>query len=164
MIYYIIVNESIALQWCDMIVILYQITWFSWWRHQMETISASLAIFAGNSPVTSEFPAQRPVTRSFDVFFDLRLNKRLSKQWWDWWFKMPSSPLWCHCNVLKSKEHQRSSSLIFVKQIHRWPLNSPHKWPSIKKVFSFDEIIIAMWSFKWYISMSFIFLDFCTIL
>ena len=36
---------------------------------------------AGNSPVTGEFPAQRPVTRRFDVFFDLRLNKRLSKQW-----------------------------------------------------------------------------------
>ena len=28
-----------------------------------------------------EFPTQRPLTRSFDVFFDLRLNKRLSKQW-----------------------------------------------------------------------------------
>ena len=43
----------------------------SWWRHQMETYSALLAIFAGNSPVTSEFPAQRPVTRSFNVFSDL---------------------------------------------------------------------------------------------
>ena len=42
-------------------------------------ISALLAICAGNSPVPSEFPAHRPVTRSFDVFFDLRLNKRLSK-------------------------------------------------------------------------------------
>ena len=45
-----------------------------WWRHQMETFSALLAICAGNSPVPGEFPAQRPVTRSFDVFFDLRLN------------------------------------------------------------------------------------------
>ena len=50
-----------------------------WWRHPMETFSALPAICAGNSPVTGEFPAQRPVTRSFDVFFDLRLNKRLSK-------------------------------------------------------------------------------------
>ena len=50
----------------------------SWWRHQMETFSTLLALCAGNSPVTGEFPAQRPVTRSFDVFFDLRLNKRLS--------------------------------------------------------------------------------------
>ena len=47
---------------------------------QMETFSALLAICAGNSPVPGEYPAQRPVTRSFDVFFDLRLNKPLSKQ------------------------------------------------------------------------------------
>ena len=46
----------------------------------METFSASLAICAGNSPGTSEFPAQCPVTQSFDILFDLRLNKRLSKQ------------------------------------------------------------------------------------
>ena len=52
---------------------------WSWWRHQMETFSALLAICAGNSPVPGEFPTQRPVTRSFDVFFHLRLNKRLSK-------------------------------------------------------------------------------------
>ena len=51
---------------------------YTWWRHQMETFSALLAICAGNSPVIGEFPAQRPVTRGFDVFFHLRLNKRLS--------------------------------------------------------------------------------------
>ena len=45
----------------------------------METFSAVLAICAGNSPVPGEFPSQRPVTRSFDVFFYLRLNKRI----WD---------------------------------------------------------------------------------
>ena len=48
----------------------------------METSSALLAIYAGISPVPGEFSAQRPVTQSFDVFFDLRLNKRLSKQPW----------------------------------------------------------------------------------
>ena len=48
----------------------------------------------------SEFPAQRPVTRSFDVFFDLSLNKRLSKQSRGWWFETQSRPLWRHCNVL----------------------------------------------------------------
>ena len=46
----------------------------SWWRHQMEAFSALLALCTGNSRVTGEFTAQRPVTRSFDVFFDLRLN------------------------------------------------------------------------------------------
>ena len=71
----------------------------TWWRHQMETFSALLAICAGNSPVTGEFPTQRPVTRSFDVFFDLRLFKRLSKQWWRWWFETPPCPLWRYRNV-----------------------------------------------------------------
>ena len=72
----------------------------TWWRHQMDAFSALLAICAGNSPVPGEFPAQRPMTRNFDVFFDLRPNKWLSKQWWSWWFEMPSNPLWRHCNEL----------------------------------------------------------------
>ena len=53
-----------------------------WWRHQMETFSALLALCAGNSPLT-----------------DLRLNKRLGKQWWGWWFETPSRPLLRHCNA-----------------------------------------------------------------
>ena len=53
--------------------------------------------FTGNP---GELPTQRPVTRSFDVFFDLRLNKRLSKQSWGWWFETLSRPLWRRCNVL----------------------------------------------------------------
>ena len=48
----------------------------------METCFALLAICVRNSPVIGEFPAQKPATRSFDVFFDLRLNKGLSKQSW----------------------------------------------------------------------------------
>ena len=71
---------------------------WTWWRHQMETFSASLAICTGNSPVPGEFPTQRPVTRSFHVFFDLGLNKALSKQSWGWWFETLSHPLWRHCN------------------------------------------------------------------
>ena len=45
------------------------------------------------------FPAQRPVTRNFGVFFNLRMNKRLSKQPCDWWFETPSWSLWRQCNV-----------------------------------------------------------------
>ena len=70
----------------------------AWWRHQMETFSALLALCAGDSPVTGEFPSQRPVTRSFDVFFEPRLNKQLSKQSWSWWSETPSRSLWPHCN------------------------------------------------------------------
>ena len=57
---------------------------YSWWRHQMKTFG---------------FPLQMPVMRSFDIFFDLRLNKRLSKQWKCRWFETPSRSLWRHCNV-----------------------------------------------------------------
>ena len=71
-----------------------------WWLHQMEKKSALLAICAGNSPVTGEFPAQRSVTLSFNIFFDLRLNRRLSKQSRGWWFETPSHPLRRHCNAL----------------------------------------------------------------
>ena len=66
----------------------------------METFSALLAICAGNSPVPGEFPTQRPVTQSFDVFFDVRPNKQLSKQSWGWWFETLSPSLWRHRNAL----------------------------------------------------------------
>ena len=64
----------------------------------METFSALLAFCAGNSPVPGEFPSQRPVSRSFDVFYDLCLNKQLNKQFRRWWFETPSRPLWRHCS------------------------------------------------------------------
>ena len=79
--------------------LLWVILCIPWWRYEMEIFSALLAICAGNSPITGEFPTQRPVTRIFDVFFDLRLNKRFSKQSWCWWFETPSRPSWRHSNV-----------------------------------------------------------------
>ena len=75
---------------------------YSW--HSMMT-SSNGNIFRVTGPLCGEFtgpgefPSQRPVTRSFDVFVDLRLNKRLSKQPWGWLFETPSWPLWRHCNV-----------------------------------------------------------------
>ena len=81
-------------------ILLLWITIGSWWRHQMETFSPLLSICAGNSPASGEFPAQTPVTRSFEVFFDLSLNKRLRKQSWGWWFETLSRPLLRHCNYL----------------------------------------------------------------
>ena len=195
----------------------------------METFSALLAICAGNSPVPGEFPTQSPVTRSFDVFLDLRPNKRSSKQWWGWWFETLSRPLWRHRNgnetvsslassihywaqrdlfhiiswlamtqfltytslsaehwsrpgdvyiyiyiyiymyvhyndvimgAIASQiisltivystvysdadqgKHQSSASLAFVRKIHRWTVNSPHKWPVTRKMFPFDDVIM----------------------
>ena len=67
---------------------------YLWWRHQMETFSALLALCLGvNSPHKSQWGGP------FDVFFDLRLNKRLSKQSWGWWFETPSRSSWRHCNA-----------------------------------------------------------------
>ena len=60
-----------------------------------------VTLCAGNSLATGEFSSQRPVTRSFDVFFDRRLNKRLSKQSKRRWFETPSGSLWGHCNEMQ---------------------------------------------------------------
>ena len=68
----------------------------------------------------SEFPTQKPVTRSCDVFFDLRLNKRLSKQSWGWWFETLSRPLWRHCNEQPETTNQeRKSHNAFVTNLTR---------------------------------------------
>ena len=79
---------SMALQWQH-----------PWWRHPTEIFSTILALCAGITRVTGEFPSQRPVTRSFEDFFDLRLNKRLGQQSRRWWFETPSRSLWRHCNA-----------------------------------------------------------------
>ena len=55
-----------------------------------------LALFSGNSPATGEFPTQRPVMGSFDVFFHLGLTKQLIQQSWGWWFETASRTLWLH--------------------------------------------------------------------
>ena len=84
----------------------------------MEIFSALLAICAGNSPVTGEFPTQRPMTRSFDVYFDLRPKERLSKQWWGWWFETLSRSLWRHRNVCCAKgiAQGANATLVFNAQ------------------------------------------------
>ena len=100
----------------------------------MEIFSALLDICAGNSPVIGEFPTQRPVTRSFDVFFDLRLNKRLSKQSWVWWFETPSRPLWRHCN-------DKYMLIVYLKNKPEW-----HRWRptciSILLLFQISPIVV----------------------
>ena len=68
----------------------------------------------GKSPVTGEFPSQRAVTRSFDIFFDLRLNKHLSKQSSDWWFETPSPSLWRHCYGILNKHGSCDCFLYFI--------------------------------------------------
>ena len=92
----------------------------------MEILSALLALWAGNSPVTGEFPTQRPVSRSFGIFFDLRANKRLSKQSWGWWFETPSRSLWRHwCwSTLTTHRylHQQWDTVDQTNRKHQWHL------------------------------------------
>ena len=89
----------------------------------METFSALLAICAGNSPASGEFPAQRPVTWSFDVFFDLCLNKLLIKQSWGWWFETLPYPLWRHCNDPVRSDPQTTMQTCFsYEMIWHWTI------------------------------------------
>ena len=70
-----------------------------WWRHQMEHFPRYLYFVRGNPRGGRRWisPSQRPVTRSFEVFLDLLLNKQLGKQSIRRWFETPSCSLWRHC-------------------------------------------------------------------
>ena len=85
-------------------------------------------IFRVTGHLCGEFPAKRPVTRSFDVFFDLRLNKQLSKQSWGWWFEMLLHPLWRHCNVISVIiwNNDSNSSLVNADSLGLW---APSQYP-----------------------------------
>ena len=84
--------ESVSMSWHHRVYCkLNRETNRPWWRHQMETFSALLALCAGNSPVPGEFPTLRPVTPRFDVFF---------------W-----RPLWRHCNAIVDSLNCKSGDL-----------------------------------------------------
>ena len=105
----------------------WNITMGTWWRHQMETFSVLLALCQGNPPVYGRLPSQRPVTRNFDVFFDLlRLNKRLSKQSRRWWSETPSLWLWRHCNEVQERRDSSTWqwSYVFLSLTYRLELGT----------------------------------------
>ena len=100
--------------------------WFESWQviHPLTRVyrmmtSSNGNIFRVTGPLCGEFtgpgefPTQRPVTRSFDVFFDLRLNKRLSTQPRGWWFETPSWSLWRHRNGTRIYRLRLVFSIIF---------------------------------------------------
>ena len=90
----------------------------TWWRHQMETFTALLARCEGNPSVTGGFPSQRPVTRSFCVFFGLRMKKRLSKQSRRRWFQTPFCSLCRHCNAYEIYLKLKSRGTLIVHYFH----------------------------------------------
>ena len=112
---------------------------FTYWRHQMETLSALLALCEGNSPVTGEFPTQRQVMQSFDVFFDLRLNKRLGKQSCYCWWETPLYPLWRHCNDMYRLVQRVSTVSIFF---HCTPHRFSHGFYNLRKSEKFSHVIV----------------------
>ena len=83
----------------------------------METFSALLALCVGNSPVNGEFPTQRPVKWSFDAFFDLRLNKRLSKLSKRRWFETPSRS-WRQCYVEMITKLLSGGRFLSIQIVH----------------------------------------------
>ena len=104
-------------------------SFYRWWCHQMETFSALLDLRAGTSQATSEFPSEGLVTWGVGVFFDLRFNKRLSKQSRRRWFKKISCSLWRNCNDRRKKKtciqmvYQMSFFSVIFNYIHvscRW--------------------------------------------
>ena len=101
--------------------------------------------------VTDEFPAQRPVTRSVDVFFDLRVNRQLSKEWRRWWFETLPRSLWRDCNLdinSISKKHDVCSGPSQMKSqwMQRLVLTETQQWcSSIKLIISYHSYDINRW-------------------
>ena len=91
---------------------------------------ALLALCEGNPPVTGGFPSQKPVTRSFDVFFDLRPNKRLGQQSRGRWFDTSSRSLWRHCN----EEFQQSILRLGLCTVRR-----------VKHLFTYVSSVMLYW-------------------
>ena len=104
------------------------------------TFSALLAFCAGNSPVTGDFPSQRSVTWSFDVFFDPRLNKRLGEQSGRRWFETPSRSLWVTVMInhlvfprMSTPNHYGLFSALLAllwgkRNGHRWIPFTKYQW------------------------------------
>ena len=117
----------------------------AWWRHQVETFSASLSFCAKISPVTGEFPAQRPVKRGFDVFFDLGLHQQLSKQCRCQWFGTPWYSLWRHRQCYAPMSF---GWLIFQMWLNNFSARRTHtvRWMQRK------ILVSIFWKYELYIS------------
>ena len=103
-------------------------------------------IFGVTGHLCGAFPPERPVTRSFDIFFDLRLNKRLSKQSWGWWFETLSCPLWRNCNdTYFPATPQKVMSWQATRALFHWQILEKQtpglwhdQWPLLLTWFTFN--------------------------
>ena len=109
----------------------------AWWRHQMETFSASLAICPGNSPVLVTSPHKGQWRGALiSAWINGGVNnceagdlRRWSKQSWGWWFETQSRPLWRHYNVLSHTTHQAKLTLVACNFTRRFPTPSIDQGP-----------------------------------
>ena len=121
------------------------------WRHQMDTFSALPAL-------------AKTVTRSFGVFFDLRLNKRLSKQSRRRWFETPSCSLWRHCNMTNakptdtgSKVHVQGSMEVYDQEFLDLKLNLMLLFASVymrNRVHVLEYFSAIVWCAGWHFPLS----------
>ena len=107
------------------------------------------------SPVDSHH--KRPVMQTFDDYFHISWTNKLSC----WWFEIllmstmvsQITSLTIVYSTIYSgtdeRKHQSSVSQAFVRGIHWWPVNSPHKDPVTWKIFSFDDVIMPWWLLMW---------------
>ena len=109
----------------------------TWWRHQMETFSALLVHVRGSPRSMVNSPHKDQWRGTFDVFFDLSLNKQFSKQSWDWRFETPLCSLWRHCNDMPTGISPHDGCRCHVP-------NSLAPW-SISSVYSVDRVIHFIW-------------------
>ena len=96
LLFHMTVDNATNEDWCVVILYMrsdYHDGVFKWSNFPL------LALYAGNSPFTGEFPSPRPVTRGFDVFFDSICAWINATQSWGWWFEKPSHSLWRHSNI-----------------------------------------------------------------
>ena len=130
----------------------------SWWRHPMESFPALLALCEGKPPGTGGFPSQRPVTQNFDIFFDLHLNKRLSKPSTRRWFETPSRSLWRHCNDFADMKfeqpllHKNVTKISHIKIFSSANVSSNLQYKSHQiqklKCFSSRFAVVFAWSIE----------------
>ena len=106
-------------------------------------IFALLDLCAEISPITGEFPAERPVTRSCGVFFDLRLNKWLSKQSWGCWFVTPLGSLWRHCNEI-TRYRCNNPNTCCADDMNKWNLYL-YFYHSVTPVAHSKDIVYTRW-------------------
>ena len=104
----------------------------AWWRLKREHFPRYWPFYEGNPLATGGFPSQRLMTRSFDVFCDLRLNKRLRKQSRRRWFKTRSCSLWRHriglVNYLLSMYSYARGFLCTSSHVLLWRCWLPWLW------------------------------------